>query len=162
MDDTNIQKRAHIFEIDLLRAITIFSVVALHSFADTSNLFAKSLQSIKLLALFVHYLHFNREMFIFVTGLVLTYAYYKRPFSLKKFWFRRTVFIVIPYIFWSLIYVKVNNYNLDLWSYIKLSYFDILSGNASYQLYYILLAIEFYLIFPAFLWFLKKIHNFPH
>ncbi|HEY6540770.1 MAG TPA: acyltransferase family protein, partial [Ktedonobacteraceae bacterium] len=39
--------------------------------------------------------------------------------------------------------------------------FNILTGNASYQLYYILLAIEFYLVLPLFLLILKHIQKHP-
>jgi peptidoglycan/LPS O-acetylase OafA/YrhL len=39
--------------------------------------------------------------------------------------------------------------------------FDILTGRASYQLYYILLTIQFYLILPIFLFFIVKVARHP-
>jgi membrane-bound acyltransferase YfiQ involved in biofilm formation len=38
---------------------------------------------------------------------------------------------------------------------------DLVTGNASYQLYYILLTIQFYLFFPIFLWFLRRVERHP-
>ncbi len=159
-DGVPVPVRAHIFEIDLIRAVTVFSVVALHCLASTQFL-VPAVSSLYLVNLFIHLLHYNREMFMFVTGLVLTYAYFGKPFSAKKFWLRRALLILVPYLFWSIIYVKINNHTLGLEAYLKLLWHDILVGEASYQLYYILLALEFYILFPFFLIFLKKVSKHP-
>ena len=98
--------RAHIYEIDLIRTITVFSVVTLHSLASTQFLLPNE-SSLDLINLVIHIIHYNRMMFMFLTGLVLTYAYFGRPFSAKRFWKRRTLLIFIPYVFWSVIYVKL-------------------------------------------------------
>ncbi len=155
-----IQTRSHIYEIDLIRAITVFSVVSLHSIASTQFLLADQ-QSLYIVNLAIHLVHYNREMFMFLTGLVLTYAYFGKPFSAKKFWLRRTLLIFIPYLFWSMVYVWINNRNQDWLSYFSLLGRDVLTGQASYQLYYILLALQFYLIFPFFLLFLRKVARHP-
>jgi len=160
-NEKNEEKKTHIYEIDFLRAITVFSVVTIHSFATLSYLYQKSWSSTELIALFIHSLHYNREMFIFVTGLVLTYVYYHRQFSTLKFWSKRLLLIFIPYVLWSLIYVKVNNSTLAWDKSILLFLIDLLTGNASYQLYYILLTLQYYAVFPFFLWLVKKIHNYP-
>ncbi|HSX09149.1 MAG TPA: acyltransferase [Candidatus Saccharimonadales bacterium] len=153
-NENNEEKKAHIYEIDFLRAITVFSVVIIHTFASCAFLYSRSTFGTDAIALFIHLLHYNREIFVFVTGLVLTYVYYHRAFSPFKFWSKRLLFIFIPYILWSLIYVWINNSLNNFWM-------DILTGNASYQLYYISLALQYYLLFPFFLWFIKKISHHP-
>jgi poly(3-hydroxybutyrate) depolymerase/surface polysaccharide O-acyltransferase-like enzyme len=163
MDNEKVQtqkKRPHIFEIDLIRAITVFSVVAIHSLSYTTFL-TTSTAGRELINLIGHSLHFNREMFMFVTGLVLTYVYYHRPFSAKKFWLKRAFFVVVPYAVWSILYVFLNNPWQGWPAYLKLSAWNIFTGDASFQLYYILLSVQFYLIFPLFLLFLKKIERYP-
>ncbi len=152
--------RSHIYEIDLIRTITVFSVVILHALASSQFLLTDQ-PSLYLMNLVIHIIHYNREMFMFLTGLVLTYVYFGRPFSAKKFWVKRTLLIFIPYLLWSVIYVKINNHTLDLPAYLNLLWHDLLIGQASYQLYYILLALQFYLIFPFFLLFLKKVAQHP-
>lgn len=159
-NENNEEKKAHIYEIDFLRAITVFSVVTIHSFASTSFLY-KSTFATDLIALFIHILHYNREIFVFVTGLVLTYVYYHRKFSTLKFWSKRLLFIFVPYVAWSIVYVKINNPTLHLDQLFSLFWNDLWTGNASYQLYYILLTLQYYLIFPFFLWFIKKIDKHP-
>ena len=154
-------KRAHIYEVDFLRALTVFSVVTLHSLSSLTFLIKSPVSSVQLINFFIHSLHYNREMFIFVTGFLLTYSYFNKPFSAKKFWLRRFLLIVVPYIFWSLIYVTIGNTSLGIVDYIKISVIDILTGNASYQLYYILLTIQFYAIFPLVLMILKYIKTKP-
>ncbi len=159
--EPNEEKKSHIYEVDFLRALTVFSVVAIHSIASTSYLYSSSFLATRYTALFIHLLHYNREIFVFVTALVLTYVYHQRSFSTKKFWGKRLLFIFVPYVLWSFIYVKLNNPTLPLGSYLSLSAYDVLTGNASYQLYYILLALQYYAIFPFFLRFIKKIGKHP-
>lgn len=163
MDNEEVQtqkKRPHIYEIDLIRAITVFSVVAIHSLSYTGFL-TKSQSGQQLLDFIGHSLHFNREMFMFVTGLVLTYVYYHRSFSAKKFWLKRALFVIVPYIIWSLLYVFLNNPWTGFLHYAKVSLWNLFTGDASFQLYYILLTVQFYIIFPLFLLFLKKVAKYP-
>lgn len=155
-----LQNRTHIYEIDFIRAVTVFSVVAIHSLSYTGFLTTVA-KNVILLNLITHLLHFNREMFMFVTGLVLTYVYYSKPFSAKKFWLKRFSLILIPYIIWSIIYVSIYHHNLAFIPYMKILLWDILTGNSAFQLYYILIALQFYAIFPLFLMFLKKVIRYP-
>lgn len=152
--------REYLHEIDLVRAITVFSVVAIHTLSYTSFLVTKQ-SSIHFLNLIIHLLHYNREMFMFVTGLVLTYVYFSRPFSAKRFWLRRALFVLIPYLLWTLIYVIINNPGKNLMEYIQLFLLNSLTGDASFQLYYILLSLQFYLLFPLYLLFLKRVIHHP-
>lgn len=154
------EKRAHIYEIDLIRTITVFSVVANHSLSYTNILFT-SPPAVQMINLLSHALHYNREAFMFITGLVLTYVYYHKQFSVKSFWLKRFSLVFIPYALWSVIYVLLNNPGLTFIEYVKLSLWDILTGEASFQLYYILLSLQFYAFFPLFLIFLKKVARHP-
>jgi len=160
-NEKNEEKKAHIYEIDFLRAITVFSVVTIHSFSSTSFLYSNSTAATDIIALFIHILHYNREIFTFVTGLVLTYVYYHRSFSAIKFWSKRLLLIFVPYVLWSLIYVKINNPTLNFSDFFSLFWNDLITGNASYQLYYILLTLQYYAIFPFFLWFIKRVSKHP-
>lgn len=154
------QKRVHIYEIDLIRAITVFTVVAIHTLAYTNTLVTGKL-AFQWLNILGHMLHYNREMFVFVTGLVLTFVYFNKPFSVKKFWLKRFTLVLIPYILWSVFYVVYNNSNDTLLQYIQLSAWGVLTGDASFQLYYILLTLQFYALFPLFLLLLRKVAQYP-
>ena len=58
-------------------------------------------------------------------------------------------------------YVWVNVAGQSPVTFIKTAVVDILTGNASYQLYYILLTLQFYIILPLFLLFLKRVAQHP-
>lgn len=161
MEQDTSQKPTHIYEIDFLRAVTVFSVVTIHSVSATLFIYSYDARATFITNFIIHVLHYNREMFIFVTGLVLTYVYYYRNYSVKKFWFKRVLLIFIPYVAWSLIYIKIKNPTLNGDDFFKLFWYDVYSGSASYQLYYILLALQFYAIFPFFLWFIRKVSKYP-
>jgi membrane-bound acyltransferase YfiQ involved in biofilm formation len=68
----------------------------------------------------------------------------------------------MPYIVWSVLYVAVNNFwTISLRHFVKLSLVDILNGEASFQLYFILITIQFYIIFPLFLAFINRVKHHP-
>ncbi len=106
-------------------------------------------------------LHYTREMFLFVSGFALVYVYYGKPFKLGTFWKKRGLGVVVPYCLWSIFYVWFNTPGLPPGKFISTSFFDILKGSASYQLYYILLSIQFYIILPLFLIFMRVAKRYP-
>lgn len=160
------QGRPYLHELDRLRVTTALSVIAVHVFGMTTFLdttpFALEAQNA-----FVSVFHFTREVFMFVTAFALVYVYYGRQFSWGHFWKRRGMGVLLPYTFWTVVYFWVNDYFLSterpdspLLIAQKLAW-DLVTGNASYQLYYILLTIQFYLFFPIFLWFLRRVERHP-
>jgi surface polysaccharide O-acyltransferase-like enzyme len=153
-------KRPHIYELDPLRACTAFSVVAVHVLAFTVFLNHTEI-GIQIQNAFVVTFHFTREVFLFVTAFALVYVYNGKAFPFKQFWKKRGIGILLPYVVWSLIYVWVNTPAKTPASFFQTALLDILTGNASYQLYYILLTLQFYLIFPLFLLFLQRCPRHP-
>jgi len=155
-------RRPHVYELDPLRALTALSVIAVHVVALTTYL-SRSELSLQMQNAVVVALHFTRAVFMFVTAFALVYVYYRKPFSLKRFWSKRSISFLLPYIFWSLVYIPYNRPGLVLApvEFIKTAAFDILTGTASFQLYYILLSLQFYLFLPIFLLLLKRIARHP-
>jgi peptidoglycan/LPS O-acetylase OafA/YrhL len=152
--------RSHIYELDPLRTLTAWSVVAVHTLSGTVNLNSSEV-GVQLQNAGVVALHFTREVFIFVTAFALVYVYFGKPFAFKRFWTRRSLSVLLPYCIWSMVYVWVNIPGQSPIAFIKTSIIDILTGNASYQLYYILITIQFYIILPLFLLFLKRFAQHP-
>jgi probable poly-beta-1,6-N-acetyl-D-glucosamine export protein len=152
--------RPHIFELDLLRTLTALSVVAVHIVALTSGLNRSEL-GLQMQNAVVIALHFTRAVFMFVTAFALVYVYYGKPFSLKQFWSKRGISFLLPYIIWSLVYIPYNKPGLPPGTFIKTAIFDILTGNASFQLYFILLSLQFYIVLPLFLLLFKRIAAHP-
>ena len=161
MAQNNQQARPYIYELDPLRAITALGVVLVHVMTFTM-FFNQSAAGLLVDNGIFTSIHFTREIFMFVTALALTYVYYGKPFSTKRFWARRSSGVLLPYCLWSIAYTWVNNPSQHApGAFARLALFNVLTGNASYQLYYILLAIQFYIVLPLFLLLLKHLQKHP-
>src|SRR6266567_6613750 len=156
----NQQARPYIYELDPLRAITAVTVIAVHVLSGTMTL-NHTQTGLQVQNGLITSVHFTRDVFMFITALALTYVYYARPFKASRFWAKRSIGALLPYCIWSIAYTWVNTSQHSPGAFAKLALFNILTGNASYQLYYILLAIEFYLVLPLFLLLLKHIKHHP-
>lgn len=96
---------------------------------------------------FVMLLHFSRTAFFFLTAFVLTYSQITRPRSTSDFWRRRYVQIGVPYLAWTAIYwifTLISDGSFDragslLWNYLVFGY---------YQLYFVVVLLQLYLVFP--------------
>jgi probable poly-beta-1,6-N-acetyl-D-glucosamine export protein len=154
------QTRPYIYELDLLRAVTAVTVVAVHVLSGTTMLNHTQAGLQVQNGIFIS-VSVTRDVFMFITALALTYVYFGRPFSGKRFWAKRSVGILVPYCIWSIAYTWVNTSQHSPAAFAKAALVNILTGNASYQLYYILLTLQLYLVLPLFLLFLKHIKHHP-
>src|SRR5712691_1338580 len=156
----NQQARPYIYELDLMRPVTAVTVVAVHVLAFTQFL-NHTQAGVQVQNGLITSVHFTRDVFMFITALALAYVYFGRPFSGKRFWAKRSIGVLLPYCIWSIAYTWVNTSQHSPGAFAKLVVFNILTGSASYQLYYILLTIQLYLVLPLFLLFLKHIKQHP-
>jgi surface polysaccharide O-acyltransferase-like enzyme len=152
--------RPYIYELDLMRPVTAFMVVAVHVLAFTTVL-EQTNEGIQVHFGLISSAHFTRAVFMFVTAFALTYVYYGKPFSARRFWGKRTLGVLIPYCLWSMAYTWANNPAHEPVAFAKAALFDIATGNASYQLYFIVLTLQLYLVLPLFLGLLRRIAAHP-
>jgi len=127
---------------DLFRVVVCLCVLGQHSFLWTdmaNNVIGTACITV---------LHFTRNAFFFLTGVVVCYAQITRPRTIWGFWVRRYVQIGIPYLAWTGIYVLFtilrpggawNHAGTYFWTDIRIGY---------YQLYVIIVLFQFYLVFP--------------
>jgi peptidoglycan/LPS O-acetylase OafA/YrhL len=111
---------------------------------------------------FITILHFTRNAFFFLSGLVVCYAQITRPRTVWGFWVRRYVQMGVPYLAWTGIYVLFtilrpggswSQWGTYLWSDLRLGY---------YQLYVVVVLFQFYLVFPFLLKLLKSTSTRQH
>jgi peptidoglycan/LPS O-acetylase OafA/YrhL len=138
-----------------MRPIKQLGVVANHSFiffAPAASVLASS--SILLL-------HVTREAFLFISACMLTYAYplLKRQ-DLGRYYSRRLLSIGLPYLCWTVIYFALS---------FKTTHFTWASGTRAfaydlgvgyYQLYFLVLLLQFYLLFPFLLPLLQRLRPY--
>ena len=150
--------RPHIYELDLIRTVTATLVITVHV------LFFTKVFSTRRSFLLPHFALLNlthvRAVFAFVTAFALVYVYAGKPFSGLTFWRKRSLGILLPYCFWSCMYVWFNWHPATPDAFVLTSLKSILLGDASYQLYFILLTLQFYILFPAFLAFIQKVKQY--
>ncbi len=149
------QKRVYLYEVDFFRIVFILGVLANH----TTTLFTHEMSTNSgpytfLMATHIS-LHFTRMGFMFVTGLVLFMNNYFKQISLWGFWKKRYLGVLIPYLSWTailtLFVTKVSSLGdfLQKWGHLSL-YGD------DYYMYYILVTMQLYLIFPVMVWIFKR------
>jgi membrane-bound acyltransferase YfiQ involved in biofilm formation len=138
----------------MVRSVTALGVVGVHVAAFTIILIHTPI-GIELQNAAITVLHFTREIFIAITGFVMVYIYGGKPFPVRRFWRKRGLGVFLPYVLWSLFYDWYSVPHTSITFFAGRSIADILTGSASFQLYYILLTLEFYLVLP---WFLRFIH----
>jgi peptidoglycan/LPS O-acetylase OafA/YrhL len=159
-NEKELPQHPYIYELDHMRVLTILCMVAVHVLVNTAFLVPDPLGTQVMNGIF-NALSFSRMIFIFITSVALVATYYGKPFSLGGFWKKRGIGVLLPYIVWTLIYTAFHNAQRSLWVFLTTTLGNALSGNASLQLYYIVLILQFYLFFPAFLWLLRRMKQHP-
>lgn len=163
MGSQTLIKREKIPELSIVRAIAIIGVLSVHSTSvavstgmiDSNMFFLYNLANI--------FLKFGTTTFIFLSSFVLFYNYYDRPLSkslITSFYKRRLLYIIVPYIVFSLFYYFFKyflySYDLTFMEHIIKLGKQLLAGNAHAHLYFVFISIQFYIMFPLFLFLFKK------
>lgn len=136
-------------QFDLFRTVTCLCVVAQHSVLWPVPGGASVGWGM------VMVLHFTRNAFFFLSAFVAAYAQRTRPRSTVTLWYRRISQILVPYLVWTMIYFvhtaiattmssgAVGTLWNDLW-------------NGYYQLYFVVVLFQLYVLLPGLLWLVRK------
>ena len=145
-------RRPHIVAFDLIRLIIMVFVVGVHTLAFGGGAVTVVLGAITTV------FHTSRELFFLLTALVLGYNYGPlQNVSWPRFWRRRYWLIVPAYATWSLVYFLADG-DVHRSPAVLLSAFcrDLLDAGARYHLYFLLVTMQVYALFPAIRWLLRK------
>jgi peptidoglycan/LPS O-acetylase OafA/YrhL len=135
--------------LDVVRVLTVGLVISVHTVSLQPGGIGWSNGAVLMV------MHVSREVFFLLTAFVLTYAYRDRPrVRWPAFWRRRYLLVGVPYLVWSAIYVLAAG---------RPSLFPVavLTGTASYHLYFLLVSMQLYLVFPALRWLLRVTAGHP-
>ena len=146
------RSRPHIIALDFIRVLIIAFVVGVHTLAIGAG------EVTLVLGGFIVVFHTSRELFFLLTTLVLTYNYgHRRHVRWLAFWRRRYSLVVPAYMAWSLIYFLADGERLDPFSAALIVFWhDLLTADARYHLYFLLVTMQVYLAFPLLRWLLRK------
>ncbi|WDM02864.1 acyltransferase [Alicyclobacillus cycloheptanicus] len=146
-----------------MRAFIMLCVLSVHTTSFFNSMNTDMTPAFLGMGAAITALHFTREAFMFITGLVLFVTYYHREFHLFQFWKKRFALIVVPYIVWTVVYILFKNtyaQNPD-WSPTDLLHVlgkSLLTGD-QFFLYYVVVTMQLYIVFPLLLWGLRKLER---
>ncbi|KRK11773.1 Acyltransferase [Lacticaseibacillus zeae DSM 20178 = KCTC 3804] len=152
------KKHRYLYEIDLMRLIFIAGVLLNHTTTAFEHQLSSGFASTALLATHLM-IHFTRMGFMFMTGLVLTMVYFSRKRNWPLFFKKRFTTVGIPYVLWNTL-LMIGSILLGIGGFTIANFWPdylsaILHGDQFY-LYYVLVTMQLYLLFPAMLWLFKK------
>lgn len=104
-------------------------------------------------------LKFTTPIFIFLSGVTGFYGYRNKEFKYFEFIYKRLTRVLIPYLFWCVIYyfvyIKFGFYGFDFRFFLK----NVVQGTMSYHLYFVIIITQLYLMGPIFYNLVKNSKN---
>ena len=136
----------HVPAADVVRVLTFACVIAVHTLSTTHPLDDPRADA------FVMLLHFTREAFFVLTAFVLMHRYGTAPPRSGPFWRRRFLLVGVPYVVWTAIYTGLSLAVTPQPFAAAAADFGwaLITGTAWYHLYFLLVSMQFYLLFPLF------------
>jgi peptidoglycan/LPS O-acetylase OafA/YrhL len=136
--------RTRLDHIDAMRPVKQVGVVSTHTL-----LFFAPLAAAVSVGASLQLLHVTREAFLFVSACMLTYSVRDLPgVDHRTFWRRRLSLVAVPYVCWSVIYFFLTIGSAPGTVGGDALHLLYLVGTGYYQLYYLLVLLEFYALFP--------------
>src|SRR2546430_11386383 len=136
---------ARLLQIDVMRLLICASVVATHVVGNANPITSVAPNAV------TNLLHYTRQAFFFISALVLVHAYREGPGQLR----RRVSVLGVPYVVWSTIYAVIGlAVAYSWWAAERLPWtwlVGLIQGTDGYHMYFLLVSVEFAVVFPAFL-----------
>lgn len=159
----NAPSRKYLHEVDIVRALAILGVLTVHATALTVVTLSGSSALYPIYNFLNIAFKYGTPTFIFLSGFVLFYSYGRRPVTsalLKRFYGRRLLLVIGPYVAASFVYVTVKQavwYGFPgLREWIGDFALRLATGTAHAHLYFVVISIQFYLMFPLLLVLFQK------
>jgi peptidoglycan/LPS O-acetylase OafA/YrhL len=130
--------------VDVVRLLTVALVITVHVVAQQPG--GIGLANGVVLTV----MHTSREVFFLLTAFVLVYSYRDRaPSRWSAFWRRRYPLVGVPYLVWSAVYFVADGERLWPGGHALRTFTGmVMDGTARYHLYFLLVSMQLYLVFP--------------
>ncbi|MED0961753.1 acyltransferase [Bacillus paramycoides] len=145
-------------EFKVLQSIAFLAVVLQSSLLYTMNQGNILLEQSLIMGMLFNLAKFSAPAFIFIVGFHLIRQYTKQ-LVYTEYIYEKATHLLIPYFFWSFLYLLTTNEIVTLQSGIK----SLLLGTAAPHLWYVIMMFQIHLLFPLlctlFYWFQKRTEN---
>ena len=150
-------KKTRLDAISYMRGISMLGVIGIHV---GSQYLANPSPNLVLVSLFEVATRFSVPIFFFISAFGLFYGLdMNAPFDYGAFLLRRAKTVLVPYLFWSVFYIL--HYTVVFRDTVILHFKTLANyfffGFGSYQLYFMVILLWFYLLMPLWIRILKKI-----
>lgn len=146
------RSRPHIVAFDGIRLIIMVFVVSVHTLSFGGGHVTMTMGAVTSI------FHTSRELFLLLTALVLSYNYGHRDLKPVKFWKRRFYLVLPAYIAWTAIYYAANGHTRG--KFPDAFVHDLEFATSRYHMYFLLVSMQIYLLFPLIRWALKKTEGY--
>jgi peptidoglycan/LPS O-acetylase OafA/YrhL len=144
--------RTRLDHVDAMRPVKQFGVVSTHTL-----LFFAAAGSAVTAEAALQLLHVTREAFLFISACMIAYSFRSLPrFDLRSYWRRRWASVGVPYLCWTLIYFLIGLHGTSGTLPARLDHLAYLVGTGYYQLYFLVVLLQFYVVFPLLLMLLRR------
>jgi len=144
--------RQRLDHVDAMRPVKQFGVVSTHTL-----LFFAPVGTGLSVGAALQLLHVTREAFLFISACMIAYSFRDvLHFELRPYWRRRFTSVGIPYLCWTLIYFLITLHGTTGSVASRLDHLAYLVGTGYYQLYFLVVLLEFYAVFPLLLILLRR------
>lgn len=155
-------EKNRLLELDILRGIAILAVIGIHVTSTTLQLYGNNVlhPNIDILTnQFINqFLRFATPLFLLLSGATLTLSHLRHLLTFPLFLKKRFLRVLIPYVAWSII-LGIVVYQLNIQNHLTDVIKNIFYGTADYHLYFIVLILQFYVLFPFLFSLLQKMTN---
>lgn len=137
-------RKPRIFALNIMRVFIIAAVISTH-IMSSGYLYDTPLSGAVWMIS-----HTSRNLFVFITALVLMYNYGAvKKFNVKAFYLKRFTLVLLPYATWTLIYqIKDGIMQSTTADFVNEYIHNFLTAGAMYHLYFLLITMQIYLLFP--------------
>ena len=150
------RKKSRIPAIEYIRGVSMLGVVGIHV---GSQYLANPSPNLALVALFEIATRFAVPIFFFISAFGLFFHLdVDAPFDYGKFLLRRARTVLIPYIVWSIFYMLHYTvlYRDTMLLHLNVLVKYLFYGFGSYQLYFMVILLWFYLLMPLWIWLVRR------
>lgn len=147
--------KPRIKELEIVRAFAIMAVLMIHSTSEATVDIPLGSRSQVIYLVINKLSNFAVPVFVILSAIVLFYRYYD-SWNVREalaFYRKRIQYIVVPYLLWSFFYYVYNQWlPTKDWSGVTIDWLQFADklrwAETGYHLYFIILILQFYLLFP--------------